>query len=61
MTTLEIILIITNVLTLVLYLSSKFNELGILLEVIKEIKEDIKKSSTVVADLFTKKNDIVFD
>ncbi len=61
MTTLETILIVTNVLTLILYFTSKFKESGNLSEVIKEVKEDIKTSSAVVADLVTKATDIVFD
>jgi hypothetical protein len=61
MTTLETILIVTNVLTLILYFTSKFKESGNLSTVIKEVKEDIKNSSEVVADLVTKATDIVFD
>jgi len=61
MTTLETILLITNVLILILYLTSKFKENGNLASVIKEVKEDIKNSSEVVADLVTKATDIVFD
>jgi len=61
MTTLETILIVTNVLTLILYFTSKFKESGNLSTVIKEVKEDIRNSSEVVADLVTKATDIVFD
>lgn len=61
MTTLETILIVTNVLTLILYSTSKFKESGNLSTVIKVVKEDIKNSSAVVADLVTKATNIVFD
>ena len=61
MTTIETILIVTNVLTLILYFTSHFKESGNLSTVIKEVKEDIKNSSEVVADLVTKATDIVFD
>ncbi|MCF7925415.1 MAG: hypothetical protein K9L26_02680 [Candidatus Izimaplasma sp.] len=61
MTTLETILLITNVLTLILYFSSKYKESGNLSTVIKEVKEDIKQSSDVVSDLVTKATEIVFD
>ena len=61
MTTIETILIVTNVLTLILYFTSKFKESGNLSTVIKEVKEDIKNSSEVVADLVTKATGIVFD
>lgn len=61
MTTLEIVLIISNVLVLVLYLASKYKESGNLSMVIKEVKDDIKHSSDVVSELVTKATDIVFD
>jgi hypothetical protein len=48
MTTLETILLITNVLTLILYFSSKYKESGNLSTIIKEVKADIKQSSDVV-------------
>ena len=61
MTTLEIILVITNVLLLILYFTSKFKEGGNLSTVIREVKEDIKNSSEIVAELVTKATDIIFD
>jgi len=61
MTTLETILIVTNVLTLILYLTSKFKESGNLSTVIKEVKEDLKNTAENVYDLVIKATDIVFD
>ncbi|QLY40161.1 hypothetical protein HF295_04505 [Hujiaoplasma nucleasis] len=61
MTTLESILLVTNVLTLVLYVSSKYKEGTNLSTIIKEVKDDIKSSSEVVSDLVSKATDIVFD
>jgi|GEM_PF-660389 len=61
MTTFEIFLVVTNLLTLVLYVTSKYKEGTSLTEVIKEVKKDIKNSSEVVSELVTKATDIVFD
>lgn len=61
MTTLEIVLIISNLFVIALYLTSKFKENGNLSAVVKEVKDDIKKSSEVVSDLVSKATDIVFD
>jgi phage-related protein len=61
MTTFEIFLVVTNLLTLVLYVTSKYKEGTSLTEVIKEVKRDIKNSSEVVSELVTKATDIVFD
>jgi len=61
MTNLETILIISNILTLILYFTSKFKHSKNLANVIKDVKDDINKSSEIVSDLVAKATDIVFD
>ena len=61
MTNLEIILLITNLLVLILYGTSKFNGAKDFNQVIKEVKDDIKNSSKTVSELVSKATDIVFD
>lgn len=61
MTTLEIILLVINIALLALYVTSKLKDNKSLSSVIKEVKDDIKQSSEVVAELITKAKDIVFD
>lgn len=61
MTNLEIILIISNLLVIVLYGTSKFKGDKDFKQGVKEVKEDIKNSSQTVSELVTKATDIVFD
>lgn len=61
MTTLEIVLSVAVVLLLVLYIVAKLRENGNLSTIVKDVKEDLKASSEVVAELVTKATDIVFD
>lgn len=61
MTTLEIILLITSLLLLVLYVTSKMGKDQPLSEVIKEVKKDLKNTADNVTDLVIKAKDIVFD
>jgi hypothetical protein len=61
MTTLEIILLITSLLLLALYVTSKMGKDQPLSEVIKEVKKDLKNTADNVTDLVIKAKDIVFD
>lgn len=61
MTTLEIILLITSLLLLALYLTSKMGKDQPLSEVIKEVKKDLKNTADNVTELVIKAKDIVFD
>lgn len=61
MTTLEIILLITSLLLLALYVTSKLGKDQPLSDVIKEVKEDLKNTANNVTDLVLKAKDIVFD
>ena len=61
MTTLEIILLITSLLLLALYVTSKLGKDQTLSDVIKEVKEDLKNTADNVTDLVLKAKDIVFD
>lgn len=61
MTTLEIILLITSLLLLALYVTSKMSKDQPLSEVIKEVKKDLKNTADNVTDLVIKAKDIVFD
>lgn len=61
MTTLEIILLITSLLLLALYVTSKLGKDQPLSDVIKEVKEDLKNTADNVTDLVLKAKDIVFD
>ena len=61
MTTLEIILLITSLLLLALYVTSKMGKDQPLSEVIKEVKKDLKITADNVTDLVIKAKDIVFD
>ena len=61
MTTLEIILLITSLLLLALYVTSKLEKDQPLSEVIKEVKKDLKNTADNVTDLVIKAKDIVFD
>lgn len=61
MTTLEIILLITSLLLLALYVTSKMGKDQPLTEVIKEVKKDLKNTADNVTDLVIKAKDIVFD
>jgi HD superfamily phosphohydrolase len=61
MTTLEIILIITSLLLLALYVTSKLGKDQSLNDVIKEVKQDLKNTAENVSDLVSKAKDIVFD
>lgn len=61
MTTLEIILLITSLLLLALYVTSKMGKDQSLTEVIKEVKEDLTRTAENVSDLVQKAKDIVFD
>jgi hypothetical protein len=60
-TTLEIILLVTNLTLLTLYITSNLKDNNSLSAVIKEVKDDIKQSSEVVSELVSKAKDIVFD
>lgn len=61
MTTLEIILLITSLLLLALYVTSKMGKDQPLSDIIKEVKQDLKKTVDNVTDLVIKAKDIVFD
>ena len=61
MTTLEIILLITSLLLLTLYVTSKMGKDQPLSEVIKEVKKDLKNTADNVTELVIKAKDIVFD
>lgn len=61
MTTLEIILLITSLLLLALYVTSKLEKDQSLNDVIKEVKQDLKNTAENVSDLVSKAKDIVFD
>ena len=61
MTTLEIILLITSLLLLALYVTSKMGKDQPLSEVIDEVKKDLKNTADNVTDLVLKAKDIVFD
>ena len=61
MTTLEIILLITSLLLLALYVTSKMGKDQPLSEVIKEVKKDLKNTADNVTELVIKAEDIVFD
>ena len=61
MTTLEIILLITSLLLLALYVTSKLGDDQSLNDVIKEVKQDLKNTAENVSDLVGKAKDIVFD
>jgi hypothetical protein len=61
MTTLEIILLITSLLLLALYVTSKLGDDQSLNDVIKEVKQDLKNTAENVSDLVNKAKDIVFD
>ena len=61
MTTLEIILLVTTLLLLALYVTSKINKDQSLNEVIKEVKQDLKHTAENVYELVSKAKDIVFD
>ncbi len=61
MTTLEIILLITSLLLLALYVTSKMGKDQPLSEVIKEVKKDLKNTADNVTDLVIKAKDIIFD
>lgn len=61
MTTLEIILLITSLLLLALYVTSKLGKDQSLNDVIKEVKQDLKNTADNVSDLVSKAKDIVFD
>ena len=61
MTTLEIVLLITSVLLLALYVTSKMGKDQPLSEVIKEVKKDLKNTADNVTELVIKAKDIVFD
>lgn len=61
MTTLEIVLLITALLLLALYVTSKLGKDQTFTEVIKEVKEDLKNTAENVADLVLKATDIIFD
>ena len=61
MTILEIVLLIALLLVIALYVNSKLGKDKSLNEVIKEVKEDLVKTSENVADLVSKATKIVFD
>jgi len=61
MTTLEIILLVTSLLLLALYVTSKMGKDQPLSDVIKEVKKDLKNTADNVTDLVLKAKDIVFD
>jgi hypothetical protein len=61
MTTLEIILLITTLLLLALYVTSKLNKDQSFTEVIKEVKSDLVRTASNVSDLVLKATDIIFD
>lgn len=61
MTTLEIILLITTLLLLALYVTSKLGKDRTLADVIAEVKSDLVQTAANVSDLVQKAKDIVFD
>lgn len=61
MTTLEIILLITSLLLLALYVTSKMGKDQTFAAVIKEVKDDLTRTAENVSDLVQKAKDIVFD
>ena len=61
MTTLELILLITSLLLLALYVTSKMGKDQPLSEVIKEVKKDLQNTADNVTELVIKAKDIVFD
>jgi len=61
MTTLEIVLLITSLLLLALYVTSKMGKDQSFTEVIKEVKEDLTRTAENVSELVQKAKDIVFD
>ena len=61
MTTLEILLLISSLLLLALYVTSKISKDQSLNEIIKEVKQDLKNTAENVYDLVSKAKDIVFD
>ena len=61
MTTLEIILLVTSLLLLALYVTSKIEKDKSLSDVIGEVKTDLAKTADNIADLVSKAKDIVFD
>ena len=61
MTTLEIIKLITSLLLLALYVTSKMGKDQPLSEVIKEVKKDLKNTADNVTELVIKAKDIIFD
>jgi hypothetical protein len=61
MTTLEILLLISSLLLLALYVTSKISKDQSLNEIIKEVKQDLKNTAENVYDLVCKAKDIVFD
>ena len=61
MITLETILLITSLLLLALYVTSKLGKDQSLNDVIKEVKQDLKNTAENVSDLVNKAKDIVFD
>lgn len=61
MTTLEIVLLITSLLLLALYITSKIGKDQSFTDVIKEVKEDLKNTAENVSELVIKAKDIVFD
>ena len=61
MTTLEIVLLITSLLLLALYITSKMGKDQSLSEIIKEVKQDLKNTADNVSELVSKAKDIVFD
>jgi hypothetical protein len=60
-TTLEIILLITTLLLLALYVTSKLGKDQTFTNVIKEVKDDLKNTAENISDLVTKAKEIVFD
>ena len=61
MTTLEIVLLITSLLLLALYITSKIGKDQSFTDVIKEVKEDLKSTAENVSELVIRAKDIVFD
>jgi len=60
-TTLEIILLITTLLLLALYVTSKLGKDQTFTNVIKEVKDDLKNTAENISELVTKAKEIVFD
>lgn len=61
MTTLEIVLLVTSLLLLALYVTSKMGKDQSLNEVIKEVKQDLKNTAENVYELVSKAKEVVFD